>query len=75
MNRLKLRDSLEDISYLIKSFEKFKRQANISVIKIKTMLEDNKLSTSEIVNNSFDFTFWGLSFTIKAEIEYDSKCT
>jgi hypothetical protein len=73
MNRLRLQSNLEDITYLTKTLDDFKRQANTFIQKFKKVLDDNKLSTSEIVDNSLDFNFWGLKFIIKSEIQYSQE--
>lgn len=73
MNRLRLQSNLEDITYLTKTLDDFKRQANTFIQKFKRVLDDNKLSTSEIVDNSLEFNFWGLKFIIKAEIKYSQE--
>lgn len=73
MSRYRLDENLQDISYLNEIFEKFKRQASIFIRKVKEVLEENNLSTSEIDNNSLEFSFWGLDFIIKSEIEYEMK--
>lgn len=73
MSRLRFNQNLEDISYLNEIFEKFKRQASTFIRKVKEVLDENDLSTSEIEKNSLEFSFWGLDFIIKPEIEYDIK--
>lgn len=73
MNRRELQTKLEDFPYLTKTLDDFKKLANNFILKFKNVLDNFKLSASEITDNSLEFSFWGLNFVIKAEIEYSPK--
>lgn len=73
MNRLELKRKLEDIPYLTKVLNDFKNQSNNFIHNFKKVLDDFKFPTSEITDNSLEFSLWGFNFIIKAEIEYSPE--
>jgi len=45
----------------------------IEKLKVTYTLEEFNILTKEIVDNSFAFSFWGLNFLVKAEIEINPE--
>lgn len=70
-----IRNELSEIDYQRKIFDKFVVRANSIILKLheKFNLPEINLPTSEIKENSFEFTFLGLDFIIKAEIVFNSE--
>jgi hypothetical protein len=73
MNRRDLNSDLKDIDFLNKSINEFKKHAIIFIEKLKFAFENNKLVVSDIKENSFDFSFWGLKFITKIELPYNKE--
>lgn len=71
MRKYDVKYAISEVDYLKKLFEKYKNQANIYINKLKADFEENELQVCDIKDNSFEFTFWGLSFISKAEISFD----
>ena len=72
MSRYNLGSDLNEIEYLINLFNEYSNHANSFTKRLKEILEANKIETTEIEKNSFNFKFWGLNFIIQPEIEFDS---
>lgn len=73
MRRFNFNGEIRGIEYLNNLIGRFKKQADIFIEKLKTIFEKHKLNVSEIENNSFEFSFWGLRFITKTEISFDKE--
>jgi len=73
MSRTNLRYEIGEVGYLKEMFVKFEKRANDIINKLKEVFDENELHVSEIIDNSFEFTFWGLNFITKSEISFDSE--
>jgi len=73
MRRFNFNGEISGIEYLNDLIGRFKTQADNYIEKLKIAFIKYKLNVSEINNNSFEFSFWGLSFITKTEILFDKE--
>ena len=71
MSRIDVKHQIAEVEYLKDLFVKFEKKSNSFIKKLKEVFDENELHVSEIVDNSFEFTFWGLNFISKSEISFD----
>lgn len=75
MNYLEIQDKIRKINYQKSEFDKFSTKGFSLLDKIhrEFSLDQINISTSLINNNTFAFSFWGLSITIRPEVIFDAK--
>jgi len=68
-----IRNKLHEIDYQRKTYDNFVKQASLIITKLHEKFNHSEINipTSDIMDNSFQFTFLGLNFITKTELLLD----
>ncbi len=68
---LQLKEKLNMVDMINRQFNEFKKNAESAIEKLYKNYQSWGVEVSEVTNNSFNFSYWGLTFQIKAEITFN----